>query len=309
MQILLGLAGNVGINCSKPVPERLMRRVVYTCMFGHSELFNDFEYERDGIDFICFTDDPELRSDFWKIELLPRRALDPARAAKKIKALPHIYLTQYDHSLYVDNTIRLKVSPARLFEEHLAPATSPLVCFRHPERDCVYAEAKVVLSIGFDTPERVNPQMALYRHLGYPEHNGLASSGMLLRRHQDPALQRVMDSWHEQILCHSRRDQLSLLPVCWLENFEPDYIPLEFDELLDWPLIKHGLRVPRDFDDALYLELNPDLAGLTIDPRKHYLLYGQNENRKYRRLDLAELTTSPLLVLRRIKRRSFLRNL
>jgi Protein of unknown function (DUF616) len=288
-----------------------MRRVVYTCLFGHSELFNDFEYQRDGIDFICFTDDPELRSDFWKIELVPRKALDPARAAKKIKALPHVYLAQYDHSLYVDNTVRLKVSPKRMFEEYLAPATSPLVCFRHPERDCVYDEAKVVLSIGFDTPERVNSQMALYRHLGYPANNGLVRTGLLLRQHQHPALQRVMNTWHEQVFCHSKRDQLSLPPACWFENFELQCMPLTVDasELLDWPVIKHGLRVPRDFDDALYLELNPDLAGLSMDPRKHYLLRGQNENRKYRRLDLAELTTSPLLVLRRIKRRSFLRKL
>jgi hypothetical protein len=288
-----------------------MRRVVYTCLFGHSELFNDFEYERDGIEFICFTDDPELRSDFWKIELLPRKALDPARAAKKIKSLPHVYLAQYDHSLYIDNTVRLKASPKRLFEEYLAPAKSPLVCFRHHERDCVYDEAKVVLSTGLDTPERVNPQMALYRHLGYPAHNGLAKSTLLLRHHQDPALQRVMNIWCEQVFCHSRRDQLSMLPACWLENFEPEYIPLRFDayDLLDWPVIKDGLRVPRDFDDALYLELNPDVANLAMDPRKHYLLHGQNEHRKYRHLDLADIATSPLLVLRRIKRRSFLRKL
>jgi Protein of unknown function (DUF616) len=288
-----------------------MRRVVYTCLFGHSELFNDFQYERDGIDFVCFTDDPELRSDFWKIELLPRRALDPARAAKKIKALPHLYLAQYDCSLYIDNTVRLKAAPSRLFEEYLAPAKSPLLCFRHPERDCIYEEAKVVLSIGFDTPERVNPQMALYRYLGYPAHNGLAKSTLLLRRHQSPALQRVMNTWCEQVFCHSRRDQLSLLPACWLENFDPEYIPLRFDafDLLDWPVIKNNLRVPRDFDDALYLELNPDLATLNMDPRKHYLLWGQNEHRKYRRLDIADAATSPLRVLRRIKQRSFLRKL
>jgi hypothetical protein len=79
--------------------------------------------------------------------------------------------------------------------------------------------------------------------------------------------------------------------------------------LLEWPVVKDGLRVPRDFDDALYLELNPDLANLIMDPRKHYLLHGQNEHRKYRRLDLADAVTSPLLVLRRIKRRSFRRNL
>jgi hypothetical protein len=288
-----------------------MRRVVYTCLFGHSELFNDFQYERDGIDFVCFTDDPELRSDFWKIELLPRRALDPARAAKKIKALPHVYLAQYDCSLYLDNIVRLKAAPGRLFEEYLAPAKSPLLCFRHPERDCVYDEAKVVVSLGFDTAERVNPQMALYRHLGYPAHNGLAKAGLLLRQHQNRALQRVMNTWHEQVLCHSKRDQLSMLPACWLENFDPEYIPLRFDacDVLDWPVIKDNLRLPRDFDDALYLELNPDLATLNMDLRKHYLLWGQNQRRKYRRLDIADAATSPLQVLRRIKQRSFLRKL
>lgn len=288
-----------------------MRRVVYTCLFGHSELFNDFEYDRNGIDFVCFTDDPELRSDFWKIELVPRRVLDPARTAKKIKALAHVYLAQYDCSLYIDNTVRLKVEPKRLFDEYLAPAKSAMVCFRHNERDCVYDEAKVVVSLGFDTPERVNPQMALYRYLGYPANNGLAKSGFLLRRHQEPKLQRAMHSWNEQVLCHSRRDQLSLLPSCWFEQFDFDYLPVAFDryELLDWPVTRDNLRLPRDFDEALYLELNPDLASVKMDLRKHYLLRGLAENRRYRRLDLADLATSPLSVLRRIKQRSFLRRL
>ncbi len=288
-----------------------MRRVVYTCLFGHSELFNDFEYERNGIDFVCFTDDPELRSDFWRIELLPRQALDPARVAKKIKALAHVYLAQYDWSLYIDNTVRLKVEPKRLFDEFLAPAKSPLVCFRHHERACIYDEAKVVLSLDFDTPERVDPQMALYRRLGYPAKNGLAKSGFLLRQHQNAKLQRVMNTWYEQILCHSKRDQLSMLPSCWFEHFDLEYLPVKFEdyELLAWPVIKDNLRVPRDFDEALYLELNPDLASINIDLRKHYLLRGLTENRRYRRLNLTEAATSPLQVLRRIKQRSFLRRL
>ena len=288
-----------------------MKRAVYTCLFGYSELFNDFQYQRDDIDFICFTDDPDLRSDFWKIELLPRRVLDPARAAKKIKALPHVYLAQYDCSLYVDNTVRLKAAPKRFFEEYLAPAKSPLVCFRHHERDCIYEEAKAVLALGFDTPERVNPQMELYRYLGYPAKNGLAKSTLLLRRHQDPALQRVMNSWQEQIFSHSRRDQLSMLPACWFEGFEPEYLPLRFDsyELLAWPVIKDNLRVPRDFDEAVYLALNPDLATIGMDLRKHYLLRGQAEKRKYRHFDIKDLAAWPLQMLRRIRQRSFPRKL
>lgn len=286
-----------------------MKRVVYTCLFGHSELFNDFTYQRDGIDFICFTDDPELRSDFWKIELLPRQILDPARAAKKLKALAHVYLAPYDWSMYVDNTVRLKMAPGRFFDEFLAPSKSALACFRHNERDCVYDEAKAVLSQGFDTPRRVKAQMALYRYLGYPANNGLAKGSLLLRKHHDPALQQVMHTWYEQIFCHSKRDQLSLLPSCWSEGFDPEYIPAGFGTsgLLDWPVLKDNLRLPRDFDDALYLELNPDLANAGIDLRKHYLLQGQSEKRRYRRLDIADVTTSPRLVLRRIRQQSFLR--
>jgi hypothetical protein len=53
--------------------------------------------------------------------------------------------------------------------------------------------------------------------------------------------------------------------------------------------------------DALYLELN--LVNINMDLRKHYLLRGQNENRRYRRFEIA---TSPLQMLR-IEQRSFLR--
>lgn len=267
----------------------LTKRVVYTCLFGHSELFNDFEYERDDIDFVCFTDDPELRSDFWKIVLLPKQLLDPVRVTKQYKMLAHVWLAEYDWSLYIDNTVRLKVSPASLFEEYLAPAKSPLVCFRHYERDCVYDEADAVIMLNYDVADRVHRQMALYRHLRYPARNGLAKTTLLLRRHRDPQLQRAMEVWMGQVLAHSRRDQLSMLPSCWFSGFEIGYLPKRFDayDLMDWPVVRDGLRLPRDFDEAAYLALNPDLASTEMDLRKHYLMRGQREGRRYRKFDLA----------------------
>lgn len=252
------------------------------CLFGYSELFNDFAYEAEpGIDYVCFTDDVELRSEHWQVRLVSREMLDPARAAKRIKALPHRFLAQYEWSLYVDNTVHLKRPPGELFERYLGPARSPLVCFRHPERDCVYDEAAAVVALQFDVPERVRAQMAAYRHLGYPAHAGLATTSMLLRRHRDPALVPLMERWHQQVLRHSSRDQLSLNPVAWFDGFEIGYMNERyFDfELLDWPVLKYGIRVPRDFDDARYLELNPDV---NFDCRKHYLLHGAAEGRPYK---------------------------
>ncbi|HKH02091.1 MAG TPA: hypothetical protein VKB08_15385 [Bradyrhizobium sp.] len=69
--------------------------------------------------------------------------------------------------------------------------------------------------------------------------------------------------------------------------------------MLDWPVIKSNLRVPRDFDEASYLKLNPDLAHLKMELRKHYLLWGQKSG-KYRRMDIADVAALPLKVLRRI---------
>ena len=250
------------------------RRVVYTCMFGFSEQFNDFAYEPDPhIAFICFTDDPDLRSDFWEVRQIGAEMLDPPRASKRVKALPHHFLPEYDWSLYVDNTVRLKRQPRDLFESYLAGAFSPLVCFRHPWRNCIYDEADAVIEYQFDDPERVRKQMNFYRHLGYPEQAGLAKSTFLLRRHHDPRLMQVMERWHQQVLRHSLRDQLSLNPVAWFDQFDIGYLELEFldHDLLDWPVYKDGFRVPRDFDDERYRELHP---GLDMNCRKHYLLHG-----------------------------------
>jgi hypothetical protein len=263
---------------------RSPRSVVYQCLFGHSELFNDFAYRpAAGIDFICFTDDPELRSDFWDIRLVPRGLLDPARAAKRIKALPHRFLPQYDRSLYVDNTVRLKERPDRIFERFLEPAQSPLVCFRHFERDCVYDEAEEIIRLEYDDPARVRTQMNLYRHIGYPAKNGLCKTAFLLRRHNEPALASLMERWHQQVLLYSVRDQLSLPVAAWIEDFRIERIDLDFtrNDVAQWPVIKNGVRVPRDFDDERYLRLNPDVAG-QMDPRRHYLLYGAAEGRRHK---------------------------
>jgi hypothetical protein len=264
----------------------LRRRVVYTCLFGHSEPFNDFVYDRHGIDeFICFTDDPSLKSDFWRIQLVGDRMLDAPRASKRINHLPHRFLSRFDESLYIDNTVRLRESPSSLFNRLLVPARSPLVMFRHPGRQCVYAEAEEVIRLNYDEPARIRRQMRIYETKGYPRERGLSTSGFLLRRHRDPALAKVMENWFEQTLLHSLRDQLSLDVVMWLHNFAPEYIPdkLTASTILDWPVVRPGARrVPRNFDDEQYLSLHPDVAAAKLNPRLHFVEHGWGEGRRYR---------------------------
>ncbi len=41
-------------------------------------------------------------------------------------------------------------------------------------------------------------------------------------------------------------------------------------------------ELPRDFDGALYLQLNPDVLAAAADPVEHYLLHGRNEGRLFK---------------------------
>jgi hypothetical protein len=261
------------------------RFAVYTCLFGYSEQFNDLVYEQDEtIDFICFTDMPELRSNFWRIEHVDRGGLDPARAAKQRKILPHRFLADYTASLYIDNTVRLKMPPGEIFGRYLHRWRPPLVCFRHPWRYCLYDEAQEVLKLGFDNPERVNAQLAHYRKLRYPQNNGLWKGAFLLRRHHNRRLVQVMETWFELVRTYSQRDQLSFPFAAWLHNFQPQFIPADFmdNDLLEYPYPPNPVRLPRGFDDELYLELNPDVRAARMNPRQHYLSSGAAEGRRFR---------------------------
>jgi hypothetical protein len=92
----------------------------------------------------------------------------------------------------------------------------------------------------------------------------------------------VMETWFERILRHSFRDQLSMPVAFRFHKFTPGVIEQDFlqNDILEWPVLK-GERLPRDFDDLRYLELNPDVRAANINPRKHFQRWGRTEGRSY----------------------------
>jgi hypothetical protein len=258
------------------------RRVVYTCLFGYSERFSDYEYGDRSVDYICFTDNPSLRSKHRQIRHFSNPLLDSHRLSKSFKHLPHRYLSEYDRSLYIDNIVRLKKTPAEIFD--LFP--EDLAILKHPDRDCVYDEAIAVTDLQIDDRKIIKKQMGFYRDIGYPKHNGLNATTFLLRNHNLPKLVVLNEDWHTQVLRYSKRDQLSWNVCAWVRGFhyrEIDQHP-EHNTLFEWPVVRGGVRLPRDFDDDLYLSMHPDVKQSGMDPRMHYLTYGHQEDRRYKPL-------------------------
>ena len=209
------------------------RLCVYTSLIGRYEQLNEQPVAgRSSIPFICLTDDPELRSDSWRIRrVTPLFPMDPIRSQRDIKLRPHVHLPDFDASLYIDNSVLLSETPELLFERSF-PASGmalPLHSFRESTLD----EFLEVARLGFDDPSRVFEQM---NHYAIESPDVLSQrpywTGLLLRDHRNPELRAMLDVWMAHVNRYSRRDQLSVVAALRHSGFVPDV--LELDNQSSW---------------------------------------------------------------------------
>lgn len=223
-----------------------MRTVVYTALFGGRDRLRRMDPAR-GCDHVVFTDDARLRSRTFEVVVCDRRFDDPTRDARFYKLHPHEVLPDHDRSLWIDANISLRAVdvPGRL-DAWLAH--HDLAAPGHPKRDCIYDEASACIRWNKDDPAVIRRQMAAYRARGYPEHNGLVSTGVLARRHSDEVAS-VDASWWAEVVAHSRRDQLSFPVAAWTVGV--DYRVIDgnpsSDDLPGFRLHEHARAAARNW--------------------------------------------------------------
>ena len=181
---------------------------------------SDLEYFNKKYDYICFTDDEKLESDFWEIREMKKNDLDEVRRAREYKILPHKFIEEYDYSVWIDGYMNIRSDLDDLIKRF--SKGSPMISIKHPDRDCIYDEAKACIDGKRDSEKIINHQMKKYLSENYPKNNGLIASGLLFRSHNNPQIIKLMENWWNEIIHHSRRDQLSYNYVCWKNNFNYD---------------------------------------------------------------------------------------
>jgi len=90
---------------------------------------------------------------------------DPKKSSLFYKAITPDF-DKYDYSIWMDGNTRLKVSPEYLINKHLKNAS--IAVLRHPERNCIYDEAKTCQTLNLDATEVIEEQMNRYREANYP---------------------------------------------------------------------------------------------------------------------------------------------
>ena len=201
---------------------------VYTCITGNYDVLrNPIDCGLD-VDYICFTNNKSLHSDIWNIKYISDEKMDNIHLARYVKLFPHVYLKEYDTSIWVDGKFQIKADLKEYVVKY--EKTKSMLCYPHFARDCIYDEAAVCKRIKNCVVADVDRQIDKYKNLNYPANNGLYETGCIVRNHHDIAIQTIMNDWWNEIEKFSYRDQLSFSYVLWKNEYQPDICDLDINE-------------------------------------------------------------------------------
>lgn len=204
--------------------------VIYTAIFGsYDGLLPQRRFP--GVDYVCFTDQ-SFKSNTWKVINVEPQMDNDGMDNRRVKLLPHLFLKDYDISIYIDGNFIVRRNPIPLVERVLADF--PMAAFDHNQtkddkRNCVYEEAEALYKMEKEgnpreSSVRIKQQIDKYRSEGYPANNGLIKGGILIRKHHEPTVIKVMEGWWEELQKESHRDQLSFNYVAWKHQFSHQVI-------------------------------------------------------------------------------------
>jgi hypothetical protein len=209
-----------------------MKKVVYTSITEGFELHPVIN-RRDGWAFICFSEIP-VQADGWEVRLIDKKDIiiendlvpnDKTKTARRIKLLPHLYVGDYDLSIWIDASIqfRKEIDLDRLTRDFIESPRLMMVR-EHPYRRCVHREAEVIVRQGLASMGKVEAIISRYNREGFPENFGLAESNFLVRKHNDQKLVLFANEWWKNVFELSRRDQLYFNYLVWKHGLDIEFI-------------------------------------------------------------------------------------
>lgn len=187
---------------------------VYTCITGNYDNLNEVEVIEDSVDYLCFTNNKNLKSKTWKIVYIDNDGLNNQHLSRKIKMLGHpIIADNYDISVWMDASVIWKKKISNFVSDYLKDA--PFAAFKHSERKKVSDEAKACLRYHKDSKEKITQTIQFLESEKFPDNLGLYEMTVFIKKHNDPHVIKAMSLWFEMVQKYSKRDQLSFMYVIW----------------------------------------------------------------------------------------------
>lgn len=263
--------------------------VIYTVLLGDKESLGSPLSALDGkagsdlhIDFICFTDNRALASDVWKFVYIDNHNLPAEKLSRRPKALPHEYLSDWTHSLYIDNVVTFKRLPCT--QDLVTERPYLFKVFRHSHRANLQQEADAIVMLGYDDVDTVCGQLDFYAGIRPLESIvPIHTCTVILRSHLHPAVIAHGIAWWEQILCFSKRDQMSFDFAAKQSGCGIEPLPgLKHDsDLIASSPNTGNNRVKANFDAVKYAWLHRQNREARQNPKAHFLAMNHESDQGY----------------------------
>jgi len=275
-------------NQSQDSPEDIIndiknsRILIYTAFTGDYDSLKEPDVIDENCDYICFSDNPNLKSDFWEIRVMEDSTLDNNRKAKQYKVLPHKYFPEYKYSFWLDGTFKIKGSIREYIYKYIRK-DSKILCVVHTERDCLYEEFESSKRITRYPASIMEKQIKKYEKEGFPKEYGLPVLGAIFREHNSPEIIKLMEDWWEEIIEFTNQDQLSFPYVAWKNHIHPSVSRIYYWKNEFWE--KDGkyhhnvlIRNPSISDNLMrQLVKTGDLSKTTLKKEEIYTLINEIE--------------------------------
>ncbi len=117
-----------------------------------------------------------------------------------------------DISIWLDANTKINCD-LKTFVNKWLTSDVDMVAMEHG-RDCIYEEMDACLERRKDTFEHIERQRQFYLNEGFPRHQGMIGSGILIRRHIRKVY-TLINEWWKYVEEYSHRDQLSFNYALW----------------------------------------------------------------------------------------------
>lgn len=202
------------------------RICVYTCITGDYDNLQSINKE-EGIDYLCFTNNRELKSDYWSIIYIDDdKELSNMALSRKIKMIGHpVIADNYDISIWIDGAIQIRGSVRSFLNDVCGLDRYNMACFRHRMRNCIYEESIACIVQRKADKKDIQDFLGFMEREHFPKHYGLAECTVLVRRHNNMEVKQMMELWFKLYKQYIKRDQLTFpyclyksgIGVCWID--------------------------------------------------------------------------------------------
>ena len=245
---------------------------VYTCITGGYDDIQEIKNKEEGIDYYCFTNNPNIKSDTWKVIRIEDETLENITLARKTKILGNDIVNKYDIALWMDGSTSFK-KPIKDFIKKYFTEKDIFTAFKHGERDNIKDECFECVRMRKEKKSKVKRLLKFYEQENYNFDNGLIESTVYIKRPKDKKVIETMEMWFSMLKEYSNRDQLTFNYCLSKTNMPVHWINLKvFDN--EW--LEHKIHNPKKvitdcriyFDDSNTTEETYDIDSDFIYPYK-----------------------------------------